>query len=188
MTQPRHPSLPPESEVTGPLTTGRVPHGPRPLRTIRERRVGDASVVLASSSGRRSLRWDEFLLGPKRTARRPGELILGVELPDQVPARQAFAKIGVRQAMVIATVSCCVTRFDDGEIRVALGAVGPTVLRARHAEAFLSDHPDRSDDDLAGFARIVASEVQPITDHRSTEAYRRHAAGVLARRTLERVA
>lgn len=147
----------------------------------------DASVVLASADGRRTLRWDEFLLGPKRNARRPGELILGVELPDRLPTGQAFAKIGVRQAMVIATVSCCVVRFDDGETRVALGAVGPTVLRARTAEAFLADHPTPADDHLATFARLVADEVRPITDHRSTETYRRHAAGVLARRTLERV-
>ncbi len=148
----------------------------------------DASVVLASASGRRSLRWDEFLLGPKHTARRPGELVLGIELPDRLPEGQAFAKIGVRQAMVIATVSCCAVRFGDGEIRVALGSVGPTVLRARNAEAFLADRPRLTDDDLARFSAIVAGEVRPITDHRSTESYRRHAAGVLARRTLERVA
>jgi CO/xanthine dehydrogenase FAD-binding subunit len=43
-----------------------------------------------------------------------------------------------------------------------------------------------SDSVLAEFARIVSQEVRPITDHRSTEAYRRHAAGVLARRLVER--
>jgi CO/xanthine dehydrogenase FAD-binding subunit len=151
----------------------------------------DAQVVLASATGRRSLRWDEFLLGPKRNARRPGELILGVELPDRLPVRQAFSKIGVRQAMAIATVSCCAARFEDGELRVALGAVGPTVLRVRGAETFLSERLSESarmaDDALAGFAELVAGEVRPITDHRSTETYRRHAAGVLARRTVERV-
>lgn len=147
----------------------------------------DATVVLASIDGERRARWDEFFVGPKRTARRPGELIVGVELPDRRPVREAYAKVGIRQAMVIATVSCCVARFDDGEIRVALGAVGPTVLRARRAEAFLADRAITSDEDLAAFARMVADEVRPITDHRSTEAYRRHAAGVIARRTLERV-
>jgi CO/xanthine dehydrogenase FAD-binding subunit len=40
---------------------------------------------------------------------------------------------------------------------------------------------------LDEFARLVAEEVRPITDHRSTAGYRRHAAGVLARRLLERV-
>jgi CO/xanthine dehydrogenase FAD-binding subunit len=45
-------------------------------------------------------------------------------------------------------------------------------------------HPD--DADMAEFARLVSEEVSPITDHRSTEEYRRHAAGVLCRRLLER--
>ena len=43
-----------------------------------------------------------------------------------------------------------------------------------------------TDSDLAEFARLVSEEVKPITDHRSTEEYRRHGAGVLARRLLER--
>jgi CO/xanthine dehydrogenase FAD-binding subunit len=146
----------------------------------------DAYVVLADADGTRRLRWDEFLLGPKRTARRPGELILGVALPDQLPDRQAFAKVGVRQAMAIALVNCCVTRDDDGTTRVALGAVGPTVLRARAAEAFLADTPRPSPSALDEFQRLVTEEVAPISDHRASAGYRRHAAGVLARRTLER--
>jgi CO/xanthine dehydrogenase FAD-binding subunit len=146
----------------------------------------DAVVVLASASGTRRLRWDDYLLGPKRTARRPDELVVGVELPEEVPARQAFAKVGVRQAMVIATVSCCAVRFDDGRVQLALGAVGPTVLRARGAEALLADVRELTPSVLDEVQRTVAAEVAPITDHRSTEAYRRHAAGILARRTVER--
>jgi CO/xanthine dehydrogenase FAD-binding subunit len=146
----------------------------------------DAHVVLADAEGTRRLRWDEFLLGPKRTALRPGELILGVALPDRLPDRQAFAKVGVRQAMAIALVNCCVARDEDGTTRVALGAVGPTVLRARAAEAFLADTPRPSPAALDEFQRLVTEEVAPISDHRASAAYRRHAAGVLARRTLER--
>ncbi len=145
-------------------------------------------VVLASVDGVRRLPWDEFLVGPKRTARRPDELIVAVEVDERVPEREAFAKVGVRQAMVIATVSCCVARYDDGEVRVALGSVGPTVLRASRAEAFLRQTPTFDGDVLDRFAAIVSEEVRPITDHRSTAAYRRHAAGVIARRTLERIA
>jgi CO/xanthine dehydrogenase FAD-binding subunit len=146
----------------------------------------DAHVVLASAGGRRRLRWDEFLIGPKRTALRPGELIVGVELPEELPAHQAFAKVGARQAMVIATVSCCVVRDDVGRTRVALGAVGPTVLRAPDAEAVVSGVTAPTPVALEEFQRLVAKAVAPITDHRSTARYRRHAAGVLARRTLER--
>jgi CO/xanthine dehydrogenase FAD-binding subunit len=88
--------------------------------------------------------------------------------------------------MVIATVNCCILRWDDGTTRVALGAVGPTVVRARRAEQLLADERDPAEATLDEFQRLVMEEVAPIDDHRSTAAYRRHAAGVLARRTLER--
>jgi CO/xanthine dehydrogenase FAD-binding subunit len=144
----------------------------------------DADVVLASADGERHLRWDEFLVGPKQSARRPGELILGVRLPADAPTRQAFAKVGVRRAMVIATVNCCVTRDADGRTAIALGSVGPTVLRIHDAEALVAAAVDA--DLLAEVEARVAAGVAPITDHRSTADYRRRAAGVLARRTLER--
>ena len=147
--------------------------------------AADAQVVVESVRGRRRLRWDQFLTGPKRTDLRPNELILGVALAPR-PERQAFAKIGVRQAMVISVVSCCVMREPSGRTRVALGSVGPTVLRAPRAEAVASQSRRLTDTDLDEFQRLVSEEVQPITDHRSTAEYRRHAAGVLARRTLER--
>lgn len=147
----------------------------------------DAHVVLGSLEGTRRLRWDEFLLGPKRTALEPGELILGAEVPADPPERQAFAKVGVRQAMVISIASCCVTRSDDGTTRVALGSVGPTVLRARRAEQMLSKIGRPSPLDLVEFSRLVEEEVRPITDHRATAAYRRRAAGVIARRCVERL-
>lgn len=147
----------------------------------------DADIVLRSSAGDRTLRWDEFLVGPKQTALRPGEIILGVRLPDTVPDRQAFAKIGFRNAMVIAVASCAVFRDEDGTTTVCLGAVGPTPVRARRAEAMISAERTPSATALTEFQRLVSEEVAPITDHRSTEGYRRHASGVLARRTLERV-
>jgi CO/xanthine dehydrogenase FAD-binding subunit len=116
----------------------------------------------------------------------PGEIITAAILPDRLPVRQAFGKIGVRSAMVISTVSACVMRDEEGKTTVALGAVGPTVLRAPRAEEMISAETQPSEQALAEFARLVSEEVRPITDHRSTAAYRRHASGVLARRLLER--
>jgi CO/xanthine dehydrogenase FAD-binding subunit len=146
----------------------------------------DARVELASTAGRRRVPWDQFLVGPKRTTRRPGELITGVELPERVPSRQAFGKVGVRNAMVIAIVSACLVRDDDGTTRLALGAAGPVPLRPRRAEEMISAVKRPSEATKEEFARLVSEEVRPITDHRSTEEYRRHAAGILARRLLER--
>lgn len=146
----------------------------------------DASIELVSHKGSRSLKWDEFFTGVKKTALGRGELVSAVKLPESLPERQAFGKVGVRNAMVIATVCCVVTRNSDGETTVALGSVAPTPMRATTAETMISSITEPSDSDLDEFARLVSTDVSPITDHRSTEEYRRHAAGVLARRLLER--
>jgi CO/xanthine dehydrogenase FAD-binding subunit len=149
--------------------------------------VRDAVVVVESSGGLRRLPWDAFLTGPKQTLRRADELIVGVEVPSAAPAREAFSKVGTRQAMVVAAVSCAAARFDDGSVRIALGAVGPTVIRARRAESFLETLSEIDSEALERLSLIVASEVRPITDQRATADYRRHAAGVIAARTVERV-
>ena len=146
----------------------------------------DAEVELRSAGGSRRLRWDDFLTGPKENALDPGELIHSVVMPEEMPERQEFGKVGVRNAMVISAVMACVVRFDDGRTRVAVGSAGPTTLRARRAEELMSNEADPSEAALAEFQRLVSEDVRPITDHRSTEAYRRHAAGVIARRLLER--
>lgn len=146
----------------------------------------DAEIELASRSGVRTLGWREFFTGVKQTARAGDELITAVKLPEDLPERQEFAKIGVRNAMVIATVCAVVTRRDDGTTTVGLGSVGPTPMRAARAEEMISAIGRPSESDLTEFHRLVAEEVRPITDHRSTEGYRRHAAGVLSRRLLER--
>ncbi len=146
----------------------------------------DAEIEVASKRGTRRLRWDEFFTGVKQNALDADEVIVGVVLPEHVPSNQHFAKIGQRSAMVISTVSAVVVRDDDASVRVALGSVAPTPIRATRAEALIAENPEPSEEVLNEFARTVSEEVSPITDHRSTESYRRHAAGVLARRLLER--
>ena len=146
----------------------------------------DASVELTSRDGRRLVPWDQFFVGVKRTALQADELITAVQLPDELPERQAFGKIGVRNAMVIAIVCAVVTRRPDGRTTVGLGSVGPTPIRAPGAETMISSISRPTEADLDEFQRLVSEEARPITDHRSTEEYRRHAAGVLARRLLER--
>ena len=146
----------------------------------------DASIELRSAAGTRLVSWADFFTGVKKTDRRPDELITAVVLPEHLPERHEFAKIGVRNAMVIATVCCVVTRAADGTTTVALGSVAPTTMRARRAEEMISAEARPSEKALTEFARLVSAEVRPITDHRSTETYRRHASGVLARRLLAR--
>ncbi len=146
----------------------------------------DGSIEVASRDrSRRTVPWDDFFVGVKQTALAPDEVITAIVVPDDAPAVQEFAKVGVRNAMVIATVSCVVALGEDG-FRVALGSVAPTPIRAVGAEAMLNSASAIDEAVLAEFAAMVSDEVRPITDHRSTEAYRRHASGVLARRLVER--
>ena len=146
----------------------------------------DAQIELASPGGSRMLRWDDFFEGVKKTTLADDELVAAVRLPEALPERQAFGKVGIRSAMVIATVGCVVTRTAEGATTVGLGSVAPTPIRAARAEAMISSIASPSESDLAEFQRVVSEEARPITDHRSTEEYRRHAVGVLARRLLER--
>jgi CO/xanthine dehydrogenase FAD-binding subunit len=146
----------------------------------------DATIEVASLDGSRTVPWHEFFVGVKKTTLIPGELITGIQWPEGIPERQEFGKIGMRNAMVIAVVSCVVTRADSGETTVGLGSVAATPMRASGAEEMISSIDRPGLGDLDEFQRLVSEEVRPITDHRSTERYRRHAAGVLARRLLER--
>lgn len=146
----------------------------------------DASIEVVSKAGSRLIPWRDFFIGVKETSLAPDELIAAVHLPEHLPDRHAFGKIGVRDAMVIATVCCVVTRRADGMTTVALGSVATTPMRAGNAEQMISSIARPTESDLAEFQRLVSEEVRPITDHRSTAEYRRHASGVLARRLLER--
>jgi CO/xanthine dehydrogenase FAD-binding subunit len=143
----------------------------------------NANVELASVRGRRTLSIHEFMVGVKRTAREPDELITAIEIPI-VHGWQGYAKVGVRNAMVISTCGVCLHR-DGSTVAVALGAVGPTILRAPDAEAWVTTQ-SLTDDVVAEFGQRVAAEARPIDDHRSTAQYRRHAIGVLASRLLTR--
>jgi CO/xanthine dehydrogenase FAD-binding subunit len=142
----------------------------------------DAIVEVAGPGGRRDVAVGAFLVGPKRNALEPGELIAAVRLPI-VDGHQEYRKVGTRNAMVIAVASVALV-VHQGTVRVGLGSVGPTPLRAPEAETWATDHPD----DAEGFGAMVAAAARPIDDHRSTAAYRRHAVGVLAARMLRRSA
>jgi len=151
----------------------------------------DAVIELASTTGRRSVPISEFIVGVKQNALRSGELIVSITIPV-VDGFQAYAKVGVRNAMVIAVASAClVIDRPRRRVGVALGSVGPRILRCPDAEQDLTDSLDwdtltASPADLERFGRMVSEASRPITDHRSTEEYRRHAVGVLARRLARR--
>jgi CO/xanthine dehydrogenase FAD-binding subunit len=137
--------------------------------------VEGASVELASVRGVRTMPLSEFLVGPKRNAAEPDELIAGV-LVSPSGAPQTFMKVGPRNAMVIAVCSLAVVADRDrGELRASFGSAGPV--------AGLVSVPL---EESGSFADVVAAAASPIDDVRGTAAYRRHALHVLATRALER--
>ncbi len=151
----------------------------------------DATVTVASARGSRTMPVTEFMVGVKRTAIQPGELIHEMTFP-LAGGFQGYAKVGVRNAMVIAVASACL-HLDAGArtVGLVLGSVGPTILRCPSAEAHLAERLDWSTltappEVTDRFGELAAAESRPITDHRSTAEYRRHAVGVLARRLLRR--
>jgi CO/xanthine dehydrogenase FAD-binding subunit len=137
--------------------------------------VEGAEVELAGVGGSRTLPLREFLIGPKRNALAPDELIVAVRVhPSGAP--QTFMKVGPRNAMVIAVVSLAVAADRQrGWLRASFGSAGPVT---GFVEAPL--------DAAAEFPEQVAAAASPIDDVRGSAEYRRHALRVLTKRALER--
>jgi CO/xanthine dehydrogenase FAD-binding subunit len=154
----------------------------------------DAVVEAASVRGTRQIPVREFFTGVKRSVLAADELIAAVLIrPADGP--QQFAKVGVRNAMVIAVASFGLALHPGrGWVGTGLGSAAPTPRPAQAAEEFLaaelaasglwdSRHPIPKPT-VGRFGELVANAAEPIDDVRGTSAYRRHALAVLARRTL----
>ena len=137
--------------------------------------IENAEVELASARGRRVVPLQEFLIGPKRNALQPDELIVAVLVrPSGNP--QTFMKVGPRNAMVISVCSLAVAiDRERGELRAAYGSAGPVPALVTAPSAERETFPQR-----------VAAASSPIDDVRGSARYRRHALQVLTARALDR--
>ena len=152
--------------------------------------ASDAQVELASTAGVRRVPVREFFTGPKRNAMKKEELISAF-LVEPAPGPQQFAKVGTRNAMVIAVCSFALA-VDPARrtVGTGIGSAGPTPLRAVEAERFLQGELDwehrkaPTEATLQRFGELVGAAAKPIDDVRGTAAYRRHALAVMARRCL----
>ncbi len=150
--------------------------------------ASDAEVTLASRGGPRTLSVEEFILGPGKTALSPGEALLGVRVPARGRERFCrFEKSGSRPALEISVAAVAVALDFDGdavvEPRLAYGAVAPTPLRGRGAEAAIAGRalsPSVIDDAV----RAAVAEIRPIDDVRASALYRRRLVAALVRRCL----
>ncbi|MHB9858158.1 FAD binding domain-containing protein [Streptomyces sp. YIM S03343] len=153
-----------------------------------------AVVEAESVRGTRLIPIDDFYTGVKRNALAPDELIRAVRIRT-ADGPQQFAKVGTRNAMVIAVCSFGLALHPATRtVRTGIGSAAPTPVRAEAAEDFLTAALDEGgfwDNGRAvppslarQFAQLCAAACNPIDDVRGTAAYRRHAVGVMARRTL----
>jgi CO/xanthine dehydrogenase FAD-binding subunit len=153
--------------------------------------ASEAEVELASTGGTRRVPVAEFITGPKRNAMRPGELIAAFHIP-RAEGPQQYSKIGTRNAMVIAVCAFGLALHPERrKVGTCLGSAAPTPVRAREAEEFIEgvlewgSGEEIADPALRRFGELVGEAASPISDVRGSAAYRTHAVGVLARRTLK---
>jgi xanthine dehydrogenase small subunit len=134
--------------------------------------AADAVVVLRSAArGEQRVPIREFYTGYRTTVMQPDELIVAIEIP-RINGRQWFRKVGTRAAQAIAKVT--LAGVAGPSVRVALGSVAPTVIRAPRTEAHL-----QGGGSVADAAHMLQEEISPIDDFRSTAEYRRRVAANL---------
>lgn len=149
-----------------------------------------ATVRIHGPAGGRTIALEDFFTGPGKTVLAPGELVTEVAVPAPAPRTgKHYIKHGRRKAMELATVGVAVSltleRERCGEIRIALGAVAPTPIRARAAEDALRGRP-LDGATIGATARIAMGECRPISNVRGSADYRREMVGVLTVRAIER--
>jgi CO/xanthine dehydrogenase FAD-binding subunit len=151
--------------------------------------VLDAEVELASATGRRLLPLADFILGNRRTARQPDELMTAVHVPKvSTEGASHFLKLGARRYLVIsiAMVAARLAIEPDGRIgeaAISVGACSAVAQRLRRLETALIGRK-AGPDALDAVAETAFDGLSPIDDVRGTALYRRQAATEIVKRTL----
>ncbi|MDP7544845.1 MAG: FAD binding domain-containing protein, partial [Anaerolineales bacterium] len=145
-----------------------------------------ASARIVSASGEREISLEDFFYGPGESALQAGELLQAINIPPP-QGSAVYIKHTPRAFMDIAVVGVAARlELAAGHCRAAgivLGAVAPTPLRARQAEAALVGQ-SLTDEIIENAARIASEKCAPIDDIRGSAWYRRRMVGVLTRRAL----
>lgn len=149
----------------------------------------DAKVQARGPNGERTIPLERFLTGSRKTALQADEIVTFLSLPIP-PKRNIYLKLSPRHSMDLAIVGVAAAANMDRErphdIRITLGAVAPTAMRAGRAEELLRDRPVSSSV-IEEAAYAASAECQPVDDYRASAAYRRDMVYVLTKRALERI-
>lgn len=150
--------------------------------------VLNAKVKVRSINKQRLVPLQEFFMGPGKTTLTPEEILTEIQIPLIKPAGNAyFIKFGRRNAFTLSIVSVAtLVKVENGvfdDIRIALGSVAPTPIRASKAEEHLIGHKV-NEQVIDDGVNVVANEVKPISDVRASAEYRRDMAYVLTKRAI----
>ncbi len=148
-----------------------------------------AEIVLASAGGTRTLLLEEFYTGFRATALRPDEIVREIRFPGlDVERRGIFLKLGLRRAQAISVVNVAIVLRFDGlkieEASIAIGCVGPTIVRAPEAEGVLMGN-NLEPATIEHAAELAVEAIAPIGDLRGSADYRRRAVRALVVQALE---
>lgn len=150
----------------------------------------EARLMLMSHKGERIVKIEDFFTGPNETVLTGEELLAEIRIPPLPPnSRGAYLKLTPRRSMDLATVGvAAVVIREDGlckDIRIALGAVAPTPIRAKRAEEIIRGQRF-SDKLIEKTAQTAAEESRTIDDHRASADYRRGMVQVLVSRAINK--
>jgi CO/xanthine dehydrogenase FAD-binding subunit len=151
----------------------------------------DAEIELTGPDGVRRVPYRDFTLAPGETVRTAGEIVAAIRIPV-LDGFQDYVKVGRRNAQFVAVVGAAlVVDRTARAARIGLGNAAPTPVRAPAAEAHAAaaidwDAGTLDPEAAAECGRLAAEGCDPPDDFIASAAYRRHAAGVLTRRLLER--
>jgi carbon-monoxide dehydrogenase medium subunit len=150
--------------------------------------VLNAKVKVRSINKQRLVPLQEFFMGPGKTTLTPEEILTEVQIPLIKPTGNSyFIKFGRRNAFTLSIVSVAtLVKVENGvfdDIRIALGSVAPTPIRASKAEEHLIGHKV-NEQVIDDGVNVVANEVKPISDVRASAEYRRDMAYVLTKRAI----
>jgi len=147
--------------------------------------VHDTYVVTKSRSEERKIPIQDWFTGPKQTALKPDELVIGLEI-QRIPEKtgSTYLKLGRYRGEDLAQVGVG-TLYKEGQHRVAFCAVGPIPKRAKKIEKLLNDKDELSDSLIEKATRLVDEEIAPISDIRASKKYRLQLAKIMLEKGLK---